>query len=86
MEILEKHFILQVLVNLLREYDIQCQVMWIELSAGKLSIQGMYNQLELWFEDLMSTKTLRNNGHRKSASSDSDLESSRIAVAVQKMP
>ena len=46
MEIPEKHFILQVLGNLPREYDIQCQVMQIELSARKLTIQGMYDQLE----------------------------------------
>ena len=41
-EILEKHFILQVLRNLPKEYNIQCQVMRIELSARKLTIQGMY--------------------------------------------
>ena len=77
MEIPEKHFILQVLRNLPKEYDIQCQVMRIELSAGKLTIQGMYDQLELRYEDLNSTKTLRKNGRRKSAFSDSDSESSK---------
>ena len=51
--------------------------MRIALSAGKLSIQGMYDQLELRYEDLHHTKTSRKNGRRKSAFSDSDSDSSK---------
>ena len=75
MEIPEKHFMLQVLGNLPKEYDIQCQVMRIELSAGKLNLQSMYDRLEMRYDDLTSTKTSRKNGRRKSAFSDSDSDS-----------
>ena len=54
----------------------QCQMMQIELSARKLSIESMYKQLELRYNNLCSTKTARKNGCRKSAFSESDSESS----------
>ena len=38
----DKYFVLQVLGNLTEEYDVQCQMMRIELSAQKLSIESMY--------------------------------------------
>ena len=81
MEIPKKHIIPQVLGNLTKEYNIQCQVMGIKLSAGKLTIQGMYNQLEMQFKDLTSTKTLHKNGHRKSAFSWSNIESSKESTS-----
>ena len=77
MKIPEKHFVLQVLGNLPKEYNIQCQVMRIKLSAGKWLLQSMYNQLELRYDDLSSTKTSCKNGRRKSAFSDSDSDSTK---------
>ena len=47
MKILDKHFVLQVLGNLPKEYDVQCQMMRIELSARK-----PYEQLELRYNNL----------------------------------
>ena len=47
MKIPDKHFVLQVLGNLPKEYGVQCQMMWIKLSARKLSIESMYKKLEL---------------------------------------
>ena len=72
MEIPEKHFVLQVLKNLPKEYDIQCQVMRIKLSTRKLSLQSMYNHLELRYDDPSSTKTSCKNGHSKSVFLDND--------------
>ena len=51
--------------------------MQIELSAGKLLLQSMYDQLELKYDDLSSTKTSRENGCRKFAFSDSDSNSAK---------
>ena len=76
MGITDKHFILQVLGNLPKEYDVQCQIMGINISAGKLSIESMYKQLELRYNNLCGTKTERKNVPRKSAFSESDSESS----------
>ena len=77
MEIPEKHLILQVLGNIIKEYNFQCQVMRIELSSGKLSLQSMYNQLELRYDDLINTKTSCKNSRRKSTFSDSNLDSTK---------
>ena len=41
----------------------------------------MYNQLELRYNDLSSTKTSRKNGRRKSAFSDSDLDSTKESTS-----
>ena len=63
--------------NLPEEYNIQCQVMRIDLSAEKMLLQSMYNQLELRYDDLSSTNTSCKNGRRKSEFSDSDPDSTK---------
>ena len=76
MKILDKHFVLKVLGNLPKEYDVQCQMMRIGLSARKISIESMYKQLELCYDDLCGTKTSHKNSCRKSTFFESDSESS----------
>ena len=62
----DTYFVLQVLGNLPKEYDVQCQMMQIKLSAQKISIESMYKQLELRYDNLYGTKTARKNGCMKS--------------------
>ena len=57
MKIPDKHFVLQVLGNLPKEYDVQCPMLQIEISAKKLSIDSMYKKLKLRYDDLHGTKT-----------------------------
>ena len=65
------------LKNLPKEYNIQCQVIHIEISARKLLLQIMWNQVELQYDDLSITKTSLKNGCRKFEFSDSNSDSTK---------